>query len=392
MSKINNKFIYIMLVIMSLSPIFSGCSKEEANALQQTPPPPTVTVSNPLKKGIVELADYTGTTEAYESVVVRARVEGELEKIYFTPGEKINKGDLLYTIDPKPYKARLDEAIAQLNIHEAELKFAKATKKRRENAFKAKAVSEVEVIEASATLSTAMAAVTAAKAAIKRAELDLSYTKIKAPISGTIGRSLVDAGNLVGAGVRTELTTIVNDEKIYAYFPISERDLLHYKNLNSGKSPASGNTPVFLGLAGGTDYPFNGKIDYLHNRVNQLTGTISVRAVFENIDGILMPGLFARVQIPVGIKKDALLVPNTALGKDQQGDFLLIADNENKVRYQSVKIGILENGMREIRDGINENDRVIINGLQKAYPGTIVTPVDKNVSAENNEDSKENRS
>lgn len=378
---IKNRILYAVLLLIFSGGLLSGCSKEEAKASQAAPPPPTVTISNPVEKDIIEYADFTGNTEAVESVTIRARVEGTLEKLYFKPGQIVKKGALLYTIDPAPYRARLEEAKAQLLIHEAELKLAEATSKRREQAFKNKAVSEVEVIEANSKLTSAMAGVAAAKAAIKRASIDLSYTKIKAPISGRIGRSLVDPGNLVGAGQRTELTTIVNDEKIYAYFNISERELLLYQKLNGQNSPAMEGTPVFLGLAGKKDFPFKGKIDYVHNRVNQLTGTIGVRAVFSNKNRMLMAGLFARVQIPVGQQKKELLVPNSALGRDQQGYFLLIADKENKVRHQPVEAGILSDGLRVISMGIKKEDKVIINGLQKAFPGALVNPVEKNIAS-----------
>lgn len=393
MTQINKKYTCHALVVLALlAPLFSGCSEEPATAAATAPPPPAVSVSSPLEKTVTEFAEFTGTTEAVESVTIRARVEGVLEKRCFTPGEIVNKGDLLYTIDAKPYTARLEEAKAERLIHEAELRLAKATLQRRENAFKEKAVSEVEVIEAHAAFSTAKAAVASARASIKIAEINLSYTKITAPITGKIGRSLVDPGNLVGAGERTELTTIVNDREIYAYFTISERDLLFYKKPDGGHSPANDKTPVLLGLSNQTGYPFKGQIDYIHNRVNQLNGTIGIRALFQNKDAKLMPGLFARVKIPVGNRKDALLVPNTALGRDQQGYFLLIADKDNRVRHQPVEAGILINGMRVIVNGITKNDRVIINGLQKAHPGGLVTPVNKRLSAENFKKSDAERS
>ena len=371
-----------LLVLAGLFSILAGCSREPANASLTAPPPPAVTVSKPLQKTVTHYAEFSGTTEARESVTVRARVEGVLEKIHFSPGAVVKAGDLLYSIDARPYETRLEEAKADLAIRKAELQLAEATGYRLQRAFKDKAVSEVAVIEAEANLSTARAAVDAARAAVTRATLDLSYTRVKAPISGRIARSMVDTGNLVGAGERTVLTTIVQDDPIYAYFTVSERDLLYYQQqLDSQPSPTSGDTPVFLGLANQSGYPFEGHIDYIHNRVNAETGTIRIRAIFPNPDHRLLPGLFARVRVPIGNATNELLVPNTALGRDQQGHYLLIADAENTVRHQPVTTGALIDGMRVISKGIAPDDRIIVNGLQKARPGAPVTPVDKNLSA-----------
>ena len=351
-----------------------SCSRENATAARKAPTPPAVTVQSPIIQPVTRYAEYTGTTEAVESVDIRARVEGVISKIFFAGGDLVRKGDLLYAIEDDSYQIQLDEAQAQLAVRNGELKLALATSRRRQQAFKDRAVSEVAVIEADAGLITARANVAAAKAAVERAQLSLSYTRIKAPISGRIARTLVDAGNLVGAQERTLLTTILKDDAIYAYFTVNERDLLRFRS-SSGASVVSQGAKAFLGLSGGTGFPFEGSIDYIHNQVDAATGSILMRARFDNPDHGLMAGLFARIRLPLGQIPEALLVPDAALGQDQQGAYLLLADADNTVRHQPVTLGQRMNDLRVIAAGLTPTERVIVNGLQRAVPGRKVTPV-----------------
>ncbi len=377
-----NCLLPLLMMFVFITSGITGCSDKKVSASNTAPPPPEVTVIKPVKQSVTSFAEFTGTTEAMESVSIRARVEGFLEKIHFTPGDRVNEGDLLFTIDDEQYQALLDEAEADLSIRKAELIVAEARFLRRERAFKDKAVSEVAVIEAQSALATSKASVGAAEASVKTAKLNLSYTRVKAPVSGRIGRSLVDTGNLVGAGERTLLTTIVNDESIYVYFSINERALLHYLKLDSAQpSPAGEGTPVSLGLTNQDGYPYTGRIDYIHNRMETSTGTISVRGIFSNPDYRLIPGLFARLRIPVGNAAEALLVPDMAVVYDQQGPFLLKINAENVVQYQPVSVGIMVNDMRVISNGITNEDRIIINGLHRAHPGAVVAPVETSPAA-----------
>lgn len=368
--------IFLATTLVAMAALSAGCQSKSADAsAPSAPPPPMVTVAKPVTRNVVHYAEFSGTTEAVESVTIRARVEGYLEKIHFTEGAMVAKGDRLFTLDGKPYQAALDEAKAQLAMRRAELRQAQATKIRKENAFKDRAVSEVEVIDARAELGKAEAGVTAAKAAIRSAQLNLSYTKVTAPITGRIGRSLVDEGNLVGSIERTRLTTIVKDDPIYAYFTISERDWVRYRvDRSEGKVSEQDQIVAFLGLSGRSNFPFEGKLDFIDNRVDADTGTIQVRAVFANPERKILPGLFARIRIPVGQTDRALLVPDDALGRDQQGRFVLVANQENVTEYLPVKTGDLVDGMRVITSGLQGDERVIINGIQKARPGAPVTP------------------
>ncbi len=374
-------YLSLIAMLMISSTFVTGCTQEDANASSPAPPPPSVTVSKPLAKHLTHYTEYTGTTEALEVVNIRARVEGVLSKVHFTPGTFVEKGQLLYTIDPEDYNANLEEAKASLNIREAELELAKATLIRREKAYKDKAVSEVAVIQARADLNAAKAAKAAANAAVKRATIDLSHTRILAPISGKASLNLVDEGNLVGAGEYTLLTTIVRDDHIYAYFTVNERDLLRFRQvLEAQPSPAVENTRIQLGLANQDDHPFEGKIDYIDPLVDTASGTIRIRGIFPNPDHRILPGLYARVKIPTGDAKNELLVPETAVNRDQKGYYLLVADPYDKVRYQPIEPGPLVGHLRVVRQGVKAEDRVIINGIQKARPGSPVTTINEQVS------------
>ncbi len=351
----------------------AGCGEEKAFV---APPPPKVTVAEPQVQSVTHYAQYSGTTAAVESVELRARVEGYLQSIHFASGSNVRKGDLLFVIDPRPYQARFDEAQAQLAMRRAEMRLAEATLSRKENAFKDNAVSEVEVIAARAERAKAAAAIEAAQAARETARLQLSYTRIQAPISGRIGRHLVDVGNLVGAGDQTLLATLVSDEPVYVYFNINERDLLEYQQHELQQTPTNGNgrSKIFLGLATEEDYPRSGYIDYVDNRVDQETGTIQVRGVFPNSDRTLLPGLFARLRAPISVQKEALVVPERAFGVDQQGFFLLVVNDQNQVEYRGVKVGSVSAGQRVVQKGLKAGERVIVNGLQRVRPGMTVDP------------------
>lgn len=363
-----------VLPVLAMLVLPAGCNR----AAEFVPPPPMdVTVSKPIQKSVTDFADFSGCVEASASVDIRARVEGYLEKICFTSGARVKKGDLLFVIDPKPYQAKLDESKADLARRQAELANADAMLKRKDSAFKAKAVSEMEAIQAKADYEVAKANVQAAMAAIQTAELNLSYTKVNAPLSGKISRNLVDVGNLVGANERTLLATIVGDDPVYAYFTVNERDLLKYqqnKQLHESPTARSGKMQVLLGLSGQDGYPFEGRVDYMDNRLDRATGTIQVRGVFANSDHHLWPGLFARIRVPIGSRENALLVPDSAVGSDQRGDFLLVVNDQKTVEYRPVVTGALIGDMRVIESGISPEDRLIVTGLQRARPGLQVNP------------------
>jgi len=356
--------------------LLTGCKEKDTQA-PPPPAPPKVTVAAPLIQDVTNYTYFTGYTEAVKQIEFRARVEGYLDSFSFEAGGQISKGDLLFNIDPKPFEADVERAEAELETRQAENKLAIATLKRKENAYKQKAVSELAVLEAQAELSKTEAQIKESKASLTSANLQLSYTKIYAPESGRISRNLVDNGNLVGAGgEKTLLATMVKYNPIYVYFNMDERSLLTFKKhfKEQGKHDVSQpDVVVDLGLDGDSGYPYSGLGDYIDTQVDLSTGTILVRATFKNDDFFIMPGLFAKLRIPIKEEKDALLVPELALSSDQRGRFLLSVKDDGTVEYKAVEIGPLVNGLRVIRKGISEDDRIIVNGLQKARPGAKVT-------------------
>jgi RND family efflux transporter MFP subunit len=355
--------------------VFMACSQDKNT--YQPPPPPKVTVAKPVIKEITAYSYFTGTTSAYNSADLQAQVSGYLQKINFASGDKVKKGDLLFVIDPDPYRAELDQAKADLAVKQADLELAKTTLQRKQAAYEERAVSEVEVIEARAKQEKAVASVQAAKARIEEARINLDYTHIRAPFEGRISRNLVDVGNLITAS--THLATIVDDNPMYVYFDMSEKKLLQFMDQARAKNataddPETGH-PVYLGLENETGYPHQGRIDYSDIQVDKSTGTVELRGVFQNKKRSMLPGMFVRVRLPIKKIPRAALVPDAALGADQRGSYLLTVDKDNKVVYTPVKTGPVKDGMRVINSGLKPGASVIIKGLQQARPGAEVSPV-----------------
>jgi RND family efflux transporter MFP subunit len=341
-------------------------------------------VSPPEQREITRFADYTGTTRAVEAVDVRARVQGFLQSIHFEPGDFVDKGTLLFIIDPKPFEVALESAQAKLARARAQLELAKAELGRREQALETRAISELEVIQTRAQRDQARADVRTAAAAVADTQLDLDYAHVKAPIEGRVGRNLVDVGALVGAGDATLLAQMVRYKPVYVYFNISERDVLSLQKRSHSLRDALDKdyddretTVIHVGLADEEGYPHDGRIDYTGLRVDPDTGTFEVRGVLPNegsLDEIMMPGLFVRVRIPIGREEQAMLVSQRALGADQGGRFVLVVGSEDVVEQRYVKVGPEIDGMAVIESGLRPDDRVVVKGVQRARPGAQVTP------------------
>jgi len=343
------------------------------------PPPPTeVTVAHPVERDVTTYSEFSGHTVAVKAVDIRARVQGYLQSFHFQPGSDVKEGDLLFVVEPDLYAARVQQFEADLARAEAQAEAANQQLAIAESIFQKHAGSKTDLVQKTQARDEARAAVAQARANLAAAKLDLSYTHIYAPISGRIDRNYVDVGNLVGAGQATVLASIVSYDPIYAYFDVSERDLLHYPELlgRHGGGTGEGERPVVdLGLVTEDGFPHQGTIDYSSNRVDPSTGTIEVRAVFANTDHLLVPGLFVRVRVPAS-RGRALLVPNDAVAVDQSGHYVLVVDDKNVVQHQRIKTGALVDGMRVIDDGLSASTRVVVNGLQRARPGSEVKPLE----------------
>lgn len=374
---ISKQALTTLAILAGFTLVAAGCDSGQNK--YAAPPPPRVTVAQPVTRTVTDYAVFTGNTQAEFSVDIMARVEGQLRSVNFEVGSRVKKGQLLFVIEPEPYQAKVDIALANLAVAKAQLQLAQATLVRKENAYKDRAVSEVDVIQAKAQEAEAIAQVQSAKAQLERTRIDYGYTHIHAPISGRISRNLVDVGNLVGAGQTTKLTSIVMDDPVYAYFTVAEHDIMEFRNNqrdNEVPLDKQGRPLANLGASNEKDYPHQGYLDWIDNKVDPNTGTIQVRGVFPNQDGVLLPGLFVRVQVPVGIIKDALLTEERALGRDQRGTYVLVVDKDNTAQYRPVETGPVQpDGKVVIIKGLKPDDRVVVNGLQRVRPGSKCTPL-----------------
>ena len=362
-------------LLLVLAVLGAGCNRQSPD--EMAPPPPKVTVRQPIARPIVDMAEATGRAEAPETYDVRVRVKGFLESIKFREGAPVKKGDLLYEIDPRTFKEDVESTRAEVGRLQAQLRQARSEADRAQRMRQTSAISEEEYIQKMAAQDITQAAVRKAEATARSAELELSFTRIVSPIDGVIGRTLVTRGNLVGYNEPTLLTTIVRSDPIYVYFDLPERLKLEYDQLvrHQGATALDARVPAHVGLVIDKGYPHHGVIDFYDNMVDPGTGTIRIRAVVENKAGILTPGLFCRVKIPIGAARNRLLVPENALGLDQRGRYVLVVEPDDMVATRTVKTGMqTEDGLVVVEEGLTGNEWVIVNGLQRARPGTKATP------------------
>lgn len=360
----------------------SGCERSEP---PPAPPLPAVTVSHPLVREVIEWDEYTGHLEAPEVVTVSARVSGFLEQASFKEGTIVHKGDVLFVIDPRPFQADLDSKEADVAKDEAQAALTGVQFRRYEQLRQSKSVSEQDYDNVKASNQQAEAVLAGARAAAALARLNLEWTRVTAPITGRISRKYVTEGNLVngGAGQATLLTTIESVDPIYCYVDVPETAVLKYQQLSREKKRATARearVPAFMSLADETSFAHEGVIDFVDNKIDVGTGTISARGVFPNPQGSLTPGFFARMRVPGSGRYQALLIPDSAISTDQNIKYLLVVGPDDIVKLRPVKIGALFDGLRSIEEGISSSDMVIVNGIQRARPDTKVAPTEVPIS------------
>lgn len=355
--------------------IFAGGCEERNTYVP--PPPPQVTVSRPSQRQVREYLEFTGNTQPFNTVQLVARVQGYLEKVFFHDGDTVKKDQPLFLIQQDTYQAQLKQAEAQVLQQKASLDHAQTELERFTGLVRQHAAAQTDVDTWRFERDNAKAALIAAEAKRDLANLDLGYTKVVAPFDGRIDRRLKDPGNLVGAGEFTPLAHINQIDPIYVYFTINEADLLkiiRQTHIGPGEAEKM-KIPASLALSDETDYPHAGYLDFTAISVTPTTGTLLLRARFPNADGMILPGLFARVRVlVVNSEKTALVVPETAISYDQLGSYLLVVDSDNRVERRSVKLGVRVDEDRVIENGINDQDRIIVTGLLHAIPGNKVAP------------------
>lgn len=334
-----------------------------------------VSVAPVMTKKVQEWNEYSGRLVAVDNVDVRPRVSGMIDAVHFKNGAIVKRGDLLFTIDPRPFQAEYSKAQAMLRSAEADLHLAQSEFTRAERLIETKVISVSELDNRRNNFKVNQARYKSAAAALENAKLNLEYTAIKAPIAGRISRAEITPGNIVEAGFNAPiLASVVSSDPIYADFDIDENAFLQYMQKSADGKTSADKIPVLMGLASEENMTRKGHIESFDNQFNAHSGTIRVRAVFPNPEGVLVPGLFARIKLGDPRKTLAVLITDRAVGTDQNKKFVFVIDKENKVVYREVKLGGLVEGMRIVQDGLQANDNIIVNGLQRARPGIVVAP------------------
>jgi RND family efflux transporter MFP subunit len=356
--------------------ILAGCARNEAATSAAVPPAPQVSVAQVVSRPVTDFDEFTGRFVAVERVEIRPRVSGYIASVSLTPGQEVKKGDLLFTIDPRPYEADLKRAKAELARARTQLALARSEHERAVKLLNQRAISQEEFDSRVAGSEQADANVQVAAAAVDTAALNLSWTRIESPINGRVSREEVTAGNLVGAG-QTLLTTVVSVDKIYVEFEGDEQVYLKYAALTRSGQLAdarAANAPIWIGLADEQGTPHEGKMVFMDNALDAQTGTIRARALLDNKERRFTPGLFARVKLVGSGKYDALLVNDSAIGTDQNVRYVFAVGTDNKVEYRAVKLGAVVDGMRVVREGLKPGESIVVNGLQRVRPGVTIAP------------------
>jgi RND family efflux transporter MFP subunit len=361
----------ILFLLGATAMLLSGCGAQVA-AQNAPAPAPQVSVAQVISRSITEFDELTGHFEAVQRVELRPRVSGYILSVNFTQGREVRKGEVLVVIDPRPYQAELKRAQAELAQARSQLQLSRSERDRAIKLLASHAISREEYDTRIAGTQQASANVDAAAAAVDTAALNLEFTRVTAPISGIVGRAEVTAGNLVTSG-ETLLTTLVSVDPIYVSFDGDEQAYLNY--MNFGRSAASRNQqPVFVGLEDESGYPHQGVMVFVDNEIDRATGTVRARGLLENHAREFMPGMFARVKLPGGSPHPAVLINDSAIGTDQSTQYVLVVGTDHKAQYRPIKLGPLVDGLRVVRAGLAPGDTIVVDGLQRVRPGSMVAP------------------
>lgn len=371
-----SQFNYGMILI---SAVAIGCSDSGPQQGMPQMPPPAVTVAKPTEREVTDYADFTGRTMAVEAVKVRARVWGHLQKINFAEGAEVKKGDLLFVLDQRPYKATLARVEAEAAQTQARVTRLEGDLNRARNLLNTRSISREEFDKISGDLIEAQAALRSSLAGLEMAKLNFEYTEVRAPVDGQTSRAMVTVGNLVESGEMggTLLTHIVSINPMYVYFDVDDLTFLRIKPMvrDAMSHSSPGNLPpVLLAIGKETGFPHQGVIDFIDNQVDANTGTVRMRGVFENDDRSLTPGLFGRVRVQLGRSHKALLVTDRAIESDQGQKVVYVVGDKDVAEKRIVKLGRLHDGLREIESGVKPGERIVVDGLQRVRPGAPVAP------------------
>ena len=348
--------------------VLSGCDNATANTAGAASAAPPITAALVIEKPVTETQEFSGRLEAVERVDIRARVGGFITQVYFKPGSLVKKGDLLFEIDPRPFQAEVSRAEAAANSAKARADLAKLELDRAERLLADKAIAQREFDEKASSLKELDANVRAAQASLQAARLNIAYTKVQSPITGRVSKAEITTGNLVDQ--TAILTSVVSNNPIYATFDGDEATYLRVGRDAHKGAPV----PVKVGLANETGFPHEGKLEFVDNRLDAETGSVRMRATFNNDDNILVPGLFARVQLggSAGGQTKAILINDRAVGTDQNRKFVYVISADNKAQYRPVELGPTVDGLRIVRSGVKPGEKIVVNGLQRVMLGATV--------------------
>ena len=381
--RFNHPWLRHAALLCGLGASLAACKEQNRYV---APPPPKVSVATPARQDVTRYLEVNGNAVAVNSVDLVARVQGFLQEIGYTDGEQVKGGRNLFTIEPQPYLAKLNQAQAQQAAAEAQLKQSQEEYTRQSTLGRSDFASQSAVEQALANRDALSAQLDEAKANTQFAAINYSYTHVLAPFDGLVTAHIPSIGALVGGNTPTKLATVIQLNPIHVTFTISEQDVQRIRAAMSAKGVSVrdlGKIPVEVGLQTEQGYPHRGEIDYLSPQIDPSTGTLMARGLFDNPQGTLLPGFFTRVRVPIDTAPNALLVPDTALGADQGGRYVLVVDKDNVVAQRHVEVGPLVNAMRVIESGITPEDRVVVDGIQRAIPGAKVDPVVRTASARN---------